>query len=87
MIGEYVNNGDLVEALKDFDDFNPIESSQYEDLIRAIAQYILEKSEALRTAVGKLFLSAIQQKKLDIERFVGGWVKRNYILFWALDSN
>jgi hypothetical protein len=72
IVEEYVNNGDINEALKDFEDFNPIDSEQYEDLVRSIVQYILEKSEGTLTAVGKLFHCAIKEKKMQLQHFIGG---------------
>ncbi len=72
VVEEYVNNGDINEALKDFEDFNPINAEQYEDLVRSIVQYILEKSENTLTLVGKLFYCAIKEKKMQLQHFIGG---------------
>ena len=72
MVEEYMQNDDVNEALKDIEEFQPIDEQQIEEFIRQAASSILERSDKARKALGKLFYTALKERKLDVKRFTAG---------------
>lgn len=72
MIEEYMHNDDVIEALKDIEEFQPINEEQIEEFVRLAATSILERSDKARRAVGKLFFTALKEKKLSVKSFTAG---------------
>jgi translation initiation factor 4G len=72
MVEEYMHNDDVNEALKDIEEFQPVNEEQFEEFVRLAASSILERSDKARKAVGKLFYTALKENKLDVKRFTAG---------------
>ena len=72
MVEEYMQNDDVNEALKNIEEFQPINEQQIEKFIRQAASSILERSDKARKALGKLFYTALKERKLDVKRFTAG---------------
>jgi translation initiation factor 4G len=73
MVEEYMHNDDVNEALKDIEEFQPVNEEQFEEFVRLAASSILERSDKARKAVGKLFYTALKENKLDVKRFTAGF--------------
>lgn len=70
VIAEYIENGDLSEAMKDFDEFKPSKESQVVDFLELALTQNLEKTEKVRQAVGTLMYNAVlKQKKFQVSAF------------------
>ncbi len=69
-VEEYIQNKDVSEALKDFDDFRPSDQAQHVLFMEQIIHKVLERNENSRQSIGSLFYNAIKHKKLDINNFV-----------------
>ena len=66
---EYIQNKDIIEALKDCEEFKPVDSSQYAEFIELFINKVLERSDSSRNALGVLFFNVIKEKKIDIIHF------------------
>lgn len=63
---EYVQNKDTLEALKDCEEFKPVDTSQYVEFIELFIQRVLERSDNTRASVGVLFYNIIKEKKFAL---------------------
>jgi hypothetical protein len=66
-VDEFIQNKDFSEALKDLDEFRPLDNSQYATYYEQLILKVLERSEGARTSVGQLFTRAVIEKKVDIK--------------------
>ena len=55
----------LKEALKDCEEFKPVDSSQYVEFIELFIQKVLERSDHTRNAIGVLFFNVIKENKIE----------------------
>ncbi len=66
-VDEFIQNKDFSEALKDLEEFRPIENAQYASYYEQLILKVLERSESARASVGQLFTRAVIEKKADIK--------------------
>jgi len=71
-IEEYIQNKDIGEALRDFDDFKPVDQSQYVEFIEQMITIVIERSDSARQAVGQLFFNALKEKKIETKSLSQG---------------
>lgn len=69
-IDEYIQNKDLTESLKDFDDFRPVDPAQYSEFMTQIINAVLERNDLSRQSIGNLFFNAIKLNKIEVKHFV-----------------
>lgn len=62
----------MQEALKDIEEFRPVDPNQYAEFVETMITKVLERSEIVRNAVGQIFYNAIREKKLETKWFVAG---------------
>lgn len=72
MIEEYMSNKNATEALKDFDEFRPVDAEQTICFMEKLFLTVLERTENLRAALGTLLQHAILANKLDMAAFTEG---------------
>ena len=72
--------------MKDFEEFQPQDAEQFEELINQIILSILERSEHIRLQFGKLFYLAIKNQKITEKHFVNGFVINKFFCFEWLKS-
>ena len=66
-VDEFIQNKDFSEALKDLEEFRPIENSQYASYYEQLILKVLERSKSARASVGQLFTRAVIEKKAYIK--------------------
>lgn len=71
-IEEYIQNKDIGEALRDFDDFKPVDQSQYVEFIEQMITIVIERSDSARQAVGQLFFNALKENKIETKSLSQG---------------
>lgn len=72
LIEEYIQNKDINEAMRDIDEFRPIDSKQLDQFVELMITKVLEKSEPARQSVGQILHHALKAKKMDKKSFTEG---------------
>ena len=71
-IDEYLQNKSLDEALRDIEEFQPIDSDQLNKYVEQIIMVVLERSDQARESIGNLLSHSLTKNVLDTSNFVEG---------------
>lgn len=72
MIEEYAANKNISEALKDIDEFQPVEAEQKITFMEKLFMVVLDRQESMRAALGAILQQAILMHRLDMNAFEEG---------------
>lgn len=82
LVNELVENKNISESLKDLEEFCPLNGEQYSEFVEKMIMITMEKNKLPRTLLGEFFLTALKEKKLDINRFEQGLLIFYFILLF-----
>lgn len=72
LLDEYSQHRNVSEALKDIEEFRPVDPEQYSEFVEKVILTSLERNESIRSSLGLLFNTALKEKKLEQKHFEEG---------------
>jgi hypothetical protein len=72
MIEEYASNKNISEALRDLDEFQPVDPDQTIAFMEKLFTVVLDRQENTRAALGAILQQAILARRLDMNAFQEG---------------